>query len=556
MKKTGLALVFLCFNALMLFACASGKPTPREGGTGGTTDGGGTETPRETCAPNVDFCSGKNLAGCDETGHSVGIIETCPDTCSFGRCATTSCAVAETIPSALGCLFYGLDTDNAMHDDTQVFGFPIGNQGLGPVNVLIEKSIGEDTWVTALSGIVPPGEINYFRLALAPTVGDDYHIEGTGKEYKAYRITADGPIVVYQINADDEAGESFNSGSTLLLPLHVLGQHFFAITPPDRGLYGPGDPTNGPDHSFIDVVGVKNNTKVTVTVRGKVAAGGSVMAMDKDELRGFIINEGEVLQLETPGAGNDLTGSEITADKPVVVYAGNTCGGFDPNRKMFTINGCDHILETMYPTKTWGKNFVFLDMRMPLHNPSKAIWGRIVAAEDATTLTFDAPRMLTGLPPTTTLNKGEWLAVEIKEELAPGKRGHFSIIADKPIAVASFMGDQEGGAMVVPTDQFMDDYLISTHPWFTGYMMITRKLDVPVMIDGLKLPPSAFSPGGNGYEVSFVAAEHCEENLKKCAHRVTGAEIGVTVTANGGVCNYCYVGGAAVRCVNKATGCR
>ncbi len=561
MKKNRLALVFSCFNALVfscfLVACASGKPTqPKDGGSGGSGGGVGTDAPPVACTPNVNFCEGKDLAGCDELGHSVGVIEVCPDTCSFGRCTTTRCATAETIPSAIGCLFYGLDTDNTMYDDTQVFGFPIGNQSLGPVNVTIEKSISKDTWTTALTGVVAPGEINYFRLALAPKKGDDYHIEGTGKAYKAYRITSDGPIVAYQINADDEEGESYNSGSTLLLPLHVLGQHFYAITPPDRGISGMGDATNGPDHSFIDVVGVKNNTKVVITVKGEVMAGGSIMAMDKDELRSFIINEGEVIQLETPGSGNDLTGSEITSDKPVVVYAGNTCGGFDPKRLIFTFNSCDHIVETMYPVKTWGKMFVFLDLRMPLHIPSKSIWGRIVASEDATMLTFDAPRMLPGLPATATLNKGEVLALEITDPSTIFNHAHFAITANKPIEVESFMGEQEGGAIIVPTDQFMDDYLVSTHPWFTGYLLITRKIGTPVMVDGMLLPDYAFKPGGNGYEVSFLAAERCEADLKKCAHRVTGTEIGVTVTANGGVCNYCYVGGAAVRCVNKATGCR
>ena len=42
---------------------------------------------------------------------------------------------------------------------------------------------------------------------------------------------------------------------------------------------------------------------------------------------------------------------------------------------------------------------------------------RVVAAEDITTITFDAPRTLSGLPSTTILNKGEVLAMGTPREV-------------------------------------------------------------------------------------------------------------------------------------------
>ncbi len=53
-----------------------------------------------------------------------------------------------------------------------------------------------------------------------------------------------------------------------------------------------------------------------------------------------------------------------------------------------------------------------------------------------------------------------------------------------------------------------------------------------------------------------MALPHCEANLSDCAHKIEGAKVGVTLTANGGTCNYCYAGGAGARCVNKTAGCR
>src|SRR5438045_8152481 len=46
----------------------------------------------------------------------------------------------------------------------------------------------------------------------------------------------------------------------------------------------------------------------------------------------------------------------------------------------------------------------------------------------------------------------------------------------------------------------------------------------------------------------------CETNPTACGHRVSGAKVGVTMTANGGVCNYCYAGGAGAHCVNRVDG--
>ena len=555
MTKAQLLSMLIC---LLSLACTPDR-REREPADGGNNETGGNDSGNENgvsniCHPKSTFCDQKIIRKCDASGQSSTAVESCKEECSFGRCITTRCKTAQETNTTDGCLFYGLDTDNAFHDDTQVFGFPIGNPGTAPVWVDVEKSVSEDTWLPVVSGFVYAGTINYFRIALGPKMGDDYHIEGTGQGYKAYRITSTGPIVAYQINADDEAVGSINSGSTLLLPMHVLGQHYYAITPPDQGAASFSHATFGPDHGFISVVGAKNNTKVTITVKGAVMTGGPIGAMAAGETSSFIINEGEVVQLETQGKGDDFSGSEIISDQPVVVYAGSVCGSFDPMRIAY--RACDHIVETMYPTRSWGKNFVFLDMRMPEHLPSKSIWGRIVASENDTTVNFDSPRTLPGLPSATILKRGEVLALEITDSLASGGRAHFSILADKPIEVGAFIGDDEGGAIIAPTDQFLDDYLISTHPWFTGYIMITRKVGTPVTLNGLPVPDSVFAPGGNGYEVSYIPTKRCEGLLNECAHRVVGSNIGVAVTANGGSCNYCYVGGTAVKCVNKFTGCK
>jgi len=462
-----------------------------------------------------------------------------------GGAPSSSCTQAAKDRAVYGCLFYGYDTDNDFADDAAVFGFPIGNPGTSPVNVKVEKKVA-GAWVTELAGMVLPGQIEYMRIAMAPQKGKDWHVEGSGIEDKGYRISSEAPIVVYQVNSDDEERDSWSSGSTLVLPVHALGGHYIAITPPERGASNRSLSPKEPDRAFVSVVGVTDTTRVRITVKGKTLAGGGVPALAAGDTHEVTIDEGTVFQVETAGKGNDLSGSEILSDKPVAVYAGVTCGGLDPN----ALGDCDHIEEAMYPVSAWGKSFVFLDMRIPNFDPSNAIWGRIVAAEDGTEITFDAPRALTGLPGApVTLNRGQVYPLTITGPVANG-RSHFSLTASKPIEVMSFMGKQEGGAVMIPVNQFLDDYLISAHPWFTGFLMVTRKAGTPVTLDGTPMAATLFTPAGAGFEVSFVGLPRCEQNLAACAHRVKGAGVGVTLTANGGVCNYCYAGGAGTRCIN------
>jgi IgGFc binding protein len=212
----------------------------------------------------------------------------------------------------------------------------------------------------------------------------------------------------------------------------------------------------------------------------------------------------------------------------------------------------------MYPVSGWGRQFVFPDMRIPNGSQSDSIWGIVVASEDATMITFESPRPLPGLPTgPVLLDSGRALALEIHEPIATGSttRSHFTLMASKPVEVESFMGKETGGAVVIPVDQFLDGYLLSVHPWFTGYLMVTRAAGAPVTLDGAPIPDSAFVSAGGGFEISSIKMPRCDYDTSRCGHRVGGKKIGVTVTADGTGCNYCYAGGAGAACINLTAQC-
>jgi hypothetical protein len=323
------------------------------------------------------------------------------------------------------------------------------------------------------------------------------------------------------------------------------------MTPPEQG--GAVAMLGLDNHAFVSIVGTRAGTNVKVTVTAATAPGGGVPALKPGESYDAVLDEGDVLQLETSGPGT-LSGTEIVSDKAVVVESGNVCASLGVGR-----SDCDQVVEAMYPVGTWGKDFVFLDLRMPERGASTDIWGIIVASEDGTAISFDAPRALDGLPTAPImLDKGQVYELTVHDPLAAfgdPKRAHFTMSATKPITVEALMGMQEGGAIVVPVDQFLDDYLFSAHPWFSGYLLATRKAGTPVTLDGALMDDKLFTPAGGGFEVSYLELPRCETDITRCGHRLTGAKVGVSVTANGGVCNYCYAGGAGAACVNATAGC-
>lgn len=164
-------------------------------------------------------------------------------------------------------------------------------------------------------------------------------------------------------------------------------------------------------------------------------------------------------------------------------------------------------------------------------------------------------RALPRLPSEIALDRGGVGSIEIASPLGEGP-AHFTINASKPLMVEAFAGTQESGAIVLPVDQFIDDYRPGVPPWFSGYLMVTRAAATPVTLDGAPVPDAVFSPAGGGFEVSMIGLKRCDGFPSECGHAVLGAKIGMTITASGGLDNIAYVAGGGLRCINKTAGCR
>jgi hypothetical protein len=100
-------------------------------------------------------------------------------------------------------------------------------------------------------------------------------------------------------------------------------------------------------------VATENNTQVKIDPSADTYGG-----IPAHQSIAFVLNAGEVYQVKSKdllltSGTNDLTGSHITSNHPVAVFAGTYVSGIpNPNYNS------NHLYEEMPPVQRWGKKFL------------------------------------------------------------------------------------------------------------------------------------------------------------------------------------------------------
>lgn len=444
--------------------------------------------------------------------------------------------------NSMDSLFKGRTTSGQGTADSD-FVFVVTNQSVLPAVVDVWRYVG--TAPVRVKQVTVPGRTDPTTKGLLKipvpwqsitpalqTTGNAY----TGRARYGYRLTSTRPVTVYQFNPIDAvkitsrtctapSGSqdcacneysdfdsltcAFNGGATggtctqtangkrcgygtfsndasLLLPAHILGLSYVAVTPGHAHIIDMSQPAssrNLPRSSQMTIVATQDNTQVTVrsaAVTQASVSGPAIAAMAIGETRVFTLQSYEVLQLSSATSGanltpdcnnysdgsswcrkaNDLTGSIITADKPVALFGSNPCLNVPWSRSY-----CDHVEEQVFPFNTWGQNFVALPSH-PLRlnnnnfssNPPPDHF-KIVAGA-ATTLTLTPPPAAGDIVVPVNCTSGSLPAnncvlsggsfVEFKSTRS------FTIRATNPIAVAQFFPGQ-GTVTGLPTDPQQGD---------------------------------------------------------------------------------------------------
>ncbi len=438
------------------------------------------------CEPGAAYCDGDKAMKCAPDGMSGSLVEDCDElqgiTCNpdIGLC-DGACVIENLQTDYIGCDYF--PTVTLQHDSynsgTKVFAAVVANTADSAATITVTRGAN-----VVLTDSVPAKSVKALQLPWVPEL-----TKGLGPTKRvvdgAYRLRSDRPVTVYQYNL---LYASATNDASLLLPVNAwTGDYVVASFPHFADLNYPG---------FYAVVAREDGTTVTLkpsTTGDKVQPGGGVAA---DGTGQVMLDAGDVLQVAS-AAGGDLTGTMVSADRPVQVIAGHKCTQVPQN-----VTACDHLEEAMFPLESLAKEYIVVPTgQAPNGSPDHGQVVRFIAAEPNTTLTFvpDQPVMKT-------LTKvGDFV------QLGPTV-ARFKVSADKRLLVAQYMVGQGGGygeadpsmLLAVATEQYRKDYLFHAPPtWTSNFVDIILKTGTTVEVDGQKvLGPVQI--GQTGYSLARV----------------------------------------------------
>ena len=537
-----------CASATHIFTCAgdgeSWVETPCFGPDG---DGRCVSDVCTTCTPGNRKCVGDDAVGiCKQDGSEYEIVEECNGSvtgrvCSEGLC-TKLCELSIKFKDYMGCEYWAVDLDNAFvacggrsgYCDAQgaPYAIVVSNpHPRWPAEVTLwawdeqagrsEQVLYDRDGLPLDLSFIQPGELRVYYVGLE---GND--VNGTELAKKAYRISSSLPITAYQFNPLENV-DVFSNDASLLLPSNALGRYYFVMT---------REQTFEQLRGYFTVIAVNpgnTNVSLTVTASTEVSGDGSIRHMEPGDSISLVLEQYDVLNIETNQIGADLTGSIILADRPVAVFGGSEAANapntnhcianptYDPGQLgsvrtvcegdlttpcdgpadcSFFITCCaDHLEQQLFPVKTWGTRY--LAARSVARGNEGDNW-RILAAEDGTRVTTLPPVL--SIP---VLNKGEWFDFDSSQD--------FEIHANKPIMVGQFLqaeqapnpGSQPDDAgtgdpafiLAVPLSQFREDYVfLAPNKYEFDYVNIIAPRDATVDFDGSTLRSSQFEVFGTG----------------------------------------------------------
>ncbi len=309
-------------------------------------------------------------------------------------------------------------------------------------------------------------------------------VEATGSESvqdRAIHLVANDSVNVYALNW------AVNSSDVAVMyPVKSLGTMYYTMC------YTPHvntDVTHGRNSEFL-IVASEDNTTVKITP--SVVTTGLKPAKTTFSIT---LNKGEVYQVQSLNASGlagqgDLTGSYITSDKPVAVYAGS----LSTTIPVTSTGGWDHLYEQMPPINAWGMEYY----AVPLALRAKHYF-RVMSSQDTTAVYIGSTMV-------TLYHKGDFHEFILS--------GSAKILADKPVLVSQYSPSKNNdgvfdGFMVIlsPVSQAKNDvtFVAYTSTLVTNYYVniVTPTSETGnIQLDGATL--GGFNPFPDDQRYSYV----------------------------------------------------
>lgn len=526
------------------------------------------------CFPNQPFCMGNDVWVCGPDGNPAAFDHACaPDEeCGNGGCIS-ACDKAIDERSNVGCEYWAVDLDNeySQWNDAagEQYAVALANTSEFTVDVIVEQNNAAPGQPPQLSTvttaqILPTSlvTINLPRREVDGSLNGMDEGPGTMLSSRAYRVRTSYPVVAYQFNP---IIQSFSNGASLLIPTSGLDDHYWVLGWPTANPISGGISIPGiPDHSYVTIVGVgETAVHVQVVLGGDIVGGGGIPAASagatvEADLRAF-----DVLNLESDGIPGDMTGTQVFASGPVVVYTGGERAivpydvqppppsGYVPDDLCCT----EHFEQQAFPTTALGKAFV--TTRSPPRssntlNPEADVW-RVLGTEPATAVTTNLP------PPynSFTVGAGEYFEFWSQDDFvleasAPVVVGQY-LVSQGYVESPSVGGDPEF-ILFPPAEQYRTDYIFLVPSTFEDdWCVISAPVGAQVTLDGQEVageitPLCEQFPAGVLGADSFIAIR-CQ--LADGVHRVqSDRPVGVTVYGYYNVGSYGYAAGSELKRIN------
>lgn len=560
----------------LLMAALMTLPQPGCADTDPVGDGGGG-----VCQPGQGRCVGMQAYTCSRDGMRwvAGKLCVWPESCNAGVC-TDPCALSKATRSYVGCEYFAVDLQNATSSagyrpDTAQFALVVSYAGKSEHAVRV-KIFAADTGherVVAEEDVFPGG-IKVFELGPA-------NVDGTGLSRKAFRVLAQAPVTVYQFNPLNNTEEAYSNDASLLLPVPSLDREYIAVTGDAIVVNDVYDSSISYNlGAFVAVVGVRDNTRVTITPTAPIRAGAQIPAGSAPVTRTIdryeVLSVASVASSAAAGDGN-LSGTRVSADHPVAVFAGNGATVV-PKGPQLACCG-DHVEEQLLPLSAWGKTHVAPRSRPRITaGAPEADWWRITGGADGITLSYQ-PARPAGAP--AALDRGQSVQFAATASFVVRAAGG-------PILLAQFLGganhtgdmittdrscthdDHCKGlgflsackvpgykcapvgdpamTLVPPVEQFLTEvaFLVPSDYLF-DIATVVMPVDASVTLDGkpLAATPSPVGPVGN---TTYGVLHH---ELDDGEHRIgASAPVGVLVHGLGAYVSYGYPAGLDLKRIN------
>ncbi|MEO8705926.1 MAG: hypothetical protein ABI867_38195 [Kofleriaceae bacterium] len=467
--------LFVCLASSVIFACG---PTPRSHSGDDDDDNDGGVDAVGSCALQ---CSGDLHAIVDCNNN---VITQCAgaDACDSNSftCAD-ACTAAESNKRSVGCDYYATSMDVLSHGNC--FAAFVANTWNAPAHLTV-RHMGAALAVANFAKIpqgsgpgltyaaydpavgLMPGQVAVLFLGGGsggaplcpfPSAVPTSSFAGTGIG-NSFEIATDVPVVAYQINPYG-GGNAAVTAASLLIPTSAWDLDYIAVNVTPNGI--AGSPS-------LNIIATEDNTVATITPTQAIAGGAGVPAGAAGAPTSITLNKGQHAQITQTA---ELTGSLITATRPIGVMAGQTCMNM-PTSTMY----CDHGEQMIPPVHALGNRAVGV-MYRPRNTAETSTFWKVVGAVDGTQLTWSSS---VGGP--TTINKGQSVDFNTGVPFVVTSQDN-----DHPFMMFTYMTGSEhiaaGGAgsgdpdfvLMVPPEQYLNSYVFFADPTYPETNLVVTR---------------------------------------------------------------------------------